>query len=133
MVGSEEYGDVEHLRPFIVRRLDDGQIVGLLEAARQLEVPEAKVIEWAQTGILLAWETATGELRIPAEQILGPGEVVPGVGEICGMIGDPELAWVFLSQEWPFEQEVARPIDRLKEGKLDEVRQAAPSFGCSVT
>ena len=37
------------------------------------------------------------------------------------------------SEEWPFEDGVARPIERLQSGGLDEVLSAAPGFGATFT
>jgi hypothetical protein len=42
---------------------------------------------------------------------------------------DPELIRVFLSEEHPFEDEVARPIDKLKAGQLDDLVGAARACG----
>lgn len=47
------------------------------------------------------------------------------------MVGDPELAWAFLSQEWPFDEGTARPIERLRDGRLEEVLSAAAGFGAT--
>jgi hypothetical protein len=52
---------------------------------------------------------------------------------VVEIIDDPELAWAFLSQEWPFADRAARPIDKLKAGKVEDVVNAAPSFGTAVT
>ena len=57
---------------------------------------------------------------------------VTGIGT-HGIIEDPELACAFLSEGWPFENEVMRPIDKLKSGKVEEVMDAAPSFGTAIT
>jgi hypothetical protein len=42
---------------------------------------------------------------------------------------DPELIRVCLSEEPPFEDEVARPIDKLKAGQLDDLVGAARACG----
>ena len=49
------------------------------------------------------------------------------------LIGDPELAWAFLTQDWPFEKTVALPLELLKAGRIDEVLDAAPGFGATFT
>ncbi len=33
----------------------------------------------------------------------------------------PELAWIFLTQEWPFEDTVVQPLETLKAGCTEEV------------
>ena len=59
--------------------------------------------------------------------------MVPGLAEVVDAIGDPELTWPFLTQEWPFEGAVARPFDLLKAGRIEEVPDAAPGFGTTYT
>jgi hypothetical protein len=59
--------------------------------------------------------------------------VVPGIARVLQTIDDPELAWTFLSEEWPFANQTARPIDKLKAGEVEEVVDAAPSFGTAFT
>ena len=59
--------------------------------------------------------------------------MVAGIADVVHAIEDPELAWEFLSQEWPFEDAVAMPLDLLKAGRLDEVLDAAPGFGATFT
>jgi len=130
----EDVADVpERLRPFVVRRSDDEGILGVSEAAARLEVSRTTVYEWARTARLIAWKTTKRGLHIPATQILGAGRVVPGLKDVVDTIGDPELAWAFLTQEWAFENTVALPLDLLKDGRIDEVLDAAPGFGATFT
>ena len=123
----------ERLRPFVVRRGDGEEILGVSEAAERLEMSRTTVYEWARAARLIAWRTTKRGLRIPAGQILGAGRVVPGLKEVVDAIGDPELAWAFLTQEWAFERAVALPLDLLKDGRTDEVLDAAPGFGATFT
>ena len=83
--------------------------------------------------ILLGWKSTKRGLTIPAEQILGPGKVVPGIGQLLAIIDDPELVWAFLSEDWPFADTTARPIDKLRVGEVEDVLNAAPSFGLTFT
>lgn len=57
----------------------------------------------------------------------------PAIAQVLDIIGEPELAWAFLSEPWPFAEETARPIDKLKAGDVEAVVSAAPSFGTAVT
>lgn len=123
----------EALEPFIVHRPVDSKLISVSEAAARLKVSRTTVYDWAEKKTLLAWKSTKRGLTIPSEQILGPGNVVPGIPEVLEVIEDPELAWVFLSQEWPFADSAARPIDKLKAGDLEEVVSAAPSFGATFT
>ena len=61
------------------------------------------------------------------------GNVVQGLKEVVDVIGDPDMAWIFLTQEWPFENSVARPLELLKNGQIDDVLNAAPGFGTTFT
>ena len=58
-------------------------------------------------------------------------EVVPGLADVVEAIGDPELAWAFLSQEWPFGDTVMEPLKLLKAGRVDDVLGAAAGFGAT--
>lgn len=123
----------ERLRAFVVPRTGGDGILGVSAAASRLEVSRTTVYEWVERKTLLAWRSTKRGLNIPAAQVLGPGRVVAGVADVVNAIGDPELAWEFLSQEWPFEDAVATPLDLLKAGRLDEVLHAAPGFGTTFT
>lgn len=121
------------LRPFIVVRAIGHEIVGVSEAAARLEVSRTTVYNWVKRNTLLAWTSTKRGLRIPAAQILGPGRVVPGMAGVVDVVGDPELAWAFLTQEWPFEDEAALPLELLKVGRTDEVIGAASGFGTTFS
>jgi len=137
VAAQREVADVEDLpeplRPFVVRRRVDEGVLGVSEAAARLEVSRTTVYAWARTTRLIAWRATKRGLRIPAAQILGAGRVVPGLKEVVDAIGDPELAWSFLTQEWAFEEAVVLPLDLLKDGRIDEVLDAAPGFGVTFT
>ena len=121
----------EGLRPFLVRRGGDEDILGVSEAAKRLEVSRTTVYDWVDRKTLVAWKSTKRELSIPAAQILGAGKVVAGLADVVEAIGDPELAWAFLSQEWPFDDTAATPLTLLKAGRLDDVLSAAVGFGTS--
>ena len=123
----------ERLRPFVVRGSIDGSIIGVSEAAKRLEVSRTTVYEWVKTNKLIAWNTTKRGLRIPAMQILGSGRVVPGLKDVLDVIRDSELAWAFLTQEWAFMDTVDLPLELLKDGRIDEVLDAAPGFGNTFT
>lgn len=129
---SRSARDAQRLEPFIVRRSrGPDTTIGVSEAAARLEVPCATVRDWVARRTLLAWKAPGRDLTIPAAQIVGPGEVVPDLDGVLEVIGDPELAWTFLTQEWPFAEEVARPLDKLADGQTKEVLDAAPGFGAT--
>ena len=123
----------ERLRPFIVRRVGGDEIVGVSEAAARLEVSRTTVYGWVKRNTLLAWRSTKRGLCIPAAQILGPGRVMPGLADIVDIVGGPELAWAFLTQEWPFEDAAALPLELLKAGRTEEVVGAAAGFGSTFS
>ena len=130
---TEDAGDQvpEGLRPFLVRRGASEDILGVSEAAKRLEVSRTTVYDWVDRKTLVAWRSTKRGLSIPAAQILGAGKVVAGLADVVDAIGDPELAWAFLSQEWPFDDTAAAPLTLLKAGRLDDVLGAAAGFGTS--
>ena len=122
----------EQLQQFVVDR-DGEDLIGATEAASRLGVSRTTVYDWAASNTLIAWRTTKRGLNIPAGQIVGPGRVTAGLAEVVDVVGEPELAWAFLSQEWPFEDGVVRPLERLQSGGLDEVLSAAAGFGATFT
>lgn len=121
------------LEPFIVRRRKSPNMIGVSTAAKRLEVSRTTIYAWVEHKTLLAWKSTKRGLTIPAAQILGPGKVVPGLARVMGIIEDPELAWGFLTQEWPFADRVARPLEELMAGRIEDVVDAAPGFGADFT
>ena len=120
------------LRRFVVDRAGE-ELIGVTEAASRLGVSRTTVYDWAARNTLIAWRSTKRRLNIPASQIVGPGRVTDGLPEVVDVVGEPELAWAFLCQEWPFDDGVARPIERLRSGGLDEVLSAAAGFGATFT
>lgn len=123
----------EALKSFVVHRPLESDVIGVSEAAVRLNISRTTVYDWVEKKRLLGWKSTKRGLRIPTEQILGPGKVVPGLPEVRAIIDDPELAWEFLSKEWPFADNIARPIDKLRAGKVEEVIGAAHGFGTAFT
>ena len=120
------------LRRFVVDR-DGEELIGVSEAASRLGVSRTTVYDWAARNVLIAWRSTKRRLNIPAAQIVGPGRVTDGLAEVVNVVGEPELAWAFLGQEWPFDDEMVRPIERLQSGGLEEVLSAAAAFGATFT
>lgn len=133
-MSKTEAADVpESLKPFVVHRRQDPNLIGVSKAAVRLRVSRSTVNDWVEKKILLGWKSARRGLMIPAEQILGPGQIVPGIAPVLEIIDDPELTWAFLSEEWPFADQTARPLDKLKAGDVEDVISAAPGFGTTFT
>jgi excisionase family DNA binding protein len=123
----------EALRRLVVSRGADsgeGRVLNISEAAEMLDVTRVTVYAWIESKRLLAWRATRRGVLIPAEQIMGAGEVVPGIREVLAVIGEPEAAWNFLNEESAFvdPESSVRPIKALREGRVDAVIAAAHSF-----
>jgi hypothetical protein len=60
---------------------------------------------------------------MPAEQILGPARVVPGIASVLEIHRRPELAWVFLSK---------MAVSPMKPPAPSTSSRAMPSRRCSM-
>lgn len=121
----------DRLIPFVVdRELKD--TLTIADAAARLNVTRPTIYDWVDKGKLLAWPSQKRGLVIPAEQILGPRKVVTGLADVLRIIDDPQVAWIFLTQETAFEEEVMRPIDRLKQGEVRDVVETAAVYGEAI-
>ena len=84
------------LRRFVVDR-DGEELIGVSEAASRLGVSRTTVYDWAARNTLIAWRSTKRRLNIQVAQIVGPGRVTDGLAEVVDVVGEPELAWAFLS------------------------------------
>jgi excisionase family DNA binding protein len=122
------------LRTFVVEASgEDEELIGAEEAARRLVVSRATVYNWIESRRLLGWRLTRQGTLIPAEQIQGPGEVVPGIDRVLEILPEPRAAWRFLKEECPFFDTPQRPIDALKAGKVEDVVEAARTSGEAFT
>ncbi len=110
--------------------VEEGRVLSVSEASELLEVTRVTVYAWIEAKRLLAWRATRRGVLIPAEQIVGPGEVVPGIERVLKVIAEPAAAWDFLTEESPYvtADALRRPIDALKAGEIDVVVAAAHSF-----
>jgi hypothetical protein len=125
----------EALRRFLTadQVASDAEVLDLAQAAARLQEAPEMVDQWIREKQLLAWQTSSG-LRIPAEQILGPHRVLPGLARVLETIPDARSAWDFLALESPFfPGEPQRPPDVLKAGQLDDVIRASIAHGEAFT
>ena len=128
----------DSLRPFVDEAsaaAADDELIGPEEAARRLGVSlRATVYNWIDSQRLLGWRLTRQGTLIPAEQILGRGEVVPGIKRVLEVLPpEPRSAWRFLKEESPFFDTPIRPIDALKAGQVDDVVIAARTSGEAFT
>ena len=122
------------LRPFVVEASGtDGELITVEEAGRRLAVSRATVYNWIDSRRLLGWRLTRQGTLIPAEQIVGPGELVAGIDRVLEILPEPRAAWRFLKEESAFFDAPRRPIDALKAGKVDDVVEAARTSGEAFT
>jgi excisionase family DNA binding protein len=109
---------------------DGRRVLSISEAAERLKVTRVTVYAWIESKRLLAWRATRRGVLIPAEQIIGPGEVLSEIELVLAIISDPAAAWDFLTEESPYVNADAlrHPIDALKAGEIDAVVAAAHSF-----
>jgi excisionase family DNA binding protein len=124
------------LRPFTIEASllapSDG-FIGPEEAAQRLNVSRATIYNWIESRRLIGWRLTRQGTLIPAEQIVGPGELVAGIEQILQLIPEPRAAWRFLTEESQLFDSPQRPIDTLKAGKTNEVIAAARASGEAFT
>lgn len=94
------------------------------KAAKRLGIVVSTLHEWCKAGTLLRLSRKGKRgFRIPSELIVGKKKIVPGLALVIEKIGhgSHNLAWRFLTDQIEFEDGVARPLDLLKAGRVDEV------------
>jgi excisionase family DNA binding protein len=94
----------EPLRPFVdddSAGATDDELIGPEEAARRLGVSRATVYSWIDSLRLIGWRLTRQDTLIPAEQISGRGELVPGIDRVLEILPEPRTAWRFLKEESP--------------------------------
>ena len=107
--------------------------IGVAAAAKRLHVSRTTVYDWIKKKRMIAWKTSKRGMAIPAEQIVGPGELVPGLEQVLAIIRDGRAAWRFLNEESPFFDQCRRPIDALRTGDKAAVSAAARAHGEAFT
>jgi excisionase family DNA binding protein len=133
LIPLKERAIPEALRRMVVSHDADsreGRVLSISEAAELLQVTRVTIYAWIESKRLLAWRATRRGVLVPSEQIMAAGEVVPGIAQVLAVIPDAEAAWDFLSEESAFinPDEPMRPIDALRQGKVEAVVDAAHSF-----
>jgi excisionase family DNA binding protein len=128
----------ERLRRFVASELPPDtdttdELFTVEEAAKQLKVTRQTVYAWIEARRMMGWRLTRRGTLTPAEQIVGPGELVPGIDRVLQIMPDPRMAWRFLSEESPFFDTPQRPIDVLKQGEVEQVLEAARATGEDFT
>ncbi len=121
------------LKPFVVHGDPSAETITISEAASRLKISRTTAYDWIEKKRMIGWKGTKAGVSIPAKQILGPGEIAPGIDRVLDIIEDPRTAWRFLSEESTFFDEPTRPIDALVKGRVEDVLSAAEAYGEAFT
>lgn len=103
--------------------------VSISAAAGRLRVSRTTIYDWIERKRMIGWKVTRQGAIIPAEQIVGRGELVAGLQPLLRIIPDPRRAWSFLTTESHFfAGEPRRPIELLKTGEVMQVLDAARAY-----
>lgn len=125
-----------HVRGLMARQQlaeAEGGSMSSEEVARLLQISKAAVLKRLATGRLLAWrEERLKAARFPAWQFDEHGQVLGGLEKLLEILNQDERldAWgimLFFLQEKSSLGD-RRPLDLLREGKIDQVRLAAQAY-----
>lgn len=113
----------------------DPNLLNLVQTTERLGITRPTLNTWIDEGKVIAWEIRPRVWVIPPEQILGPKKVVPGIQRVLEVIPQHRLAWEFLTEEMANIDPAGmmRPIDALKDGRIDAVVAAADGWGEDFT
>lgn len=123
------------LQRFVVAAPADSSNLSVSAAAKALDISRVTLYAWIKAKRLIAFRATETAMGIPAEQIVGPKKIVPGIDRVLEVIPQPSLAWEFLTEEVPNIDPAGliRPIDALQAGKVDAVVAAAEGWGVDFT
>lgn len=107
----------------------DDELLTTDETAELIGRSQPTVLEWIKKDRIVGLTRKKRGYRIPREQFGKKGGIVTGIAEIIGLLPDHNAVWSFLTEPYPFNKGLARPLDLLKKGALDEVVAAAESWG----
>ena len=130
---SRERAVPEALRRFMVPDNDQTDLLSVSETSERLAVSRPTIYSWIEQRRLVAWRVTRRGHLIPAEQIVGPGELVRGIDHVLTAIPQPRAAWRFLTEKSPFlPDEPRRPIDMLKSGRPEDIEAVATATNSYV-
>jgi|GEM_PF-1054224 len=107
----------------------DDELLTTDEAAELTGKYQPTILEWIKKGRLVGLTRKKRGYRVPKEQFGKKGEIIEGIDDVVAILPDHNTAWSFLTEPYPFDKGLARPIDVLKKGAREEVAAAARSWG----
>lgn len=115
-------GDWDELWP-------DDELLTTDETAELIGKSQPTVLDWIKRDRIIGLTRKKRGFRIPREQFGKKGELIAGVKEILAILPDHNAAWSFLTEPYPFDSGLARPLDFIKKRKVEEALAAANSWG----
>lgn len=125
---SDEAGE-RLLREFAVaRKIEDwaGEVAGATELSRDYGIPRTTLHRWQRSGEVIALLKGTKKHVYPTEQFVD-GRPARGISTIVDLADGHRVAWLWLRQFNPVLGG-RKPIDVLKQDRLDEVVEAAQAY-----
>lgn len=105
-------------------RLEDwaGPVAGPGEIERAFGTRRSTLHDWHKRGAIIGLLKGERKHVFPLAQFVD-GRPVQGMSEVTRVIGNPRVAWQWLTQAKPSIG--GKPLDRLKQGHIDQVVAAA--------
>jgi len=105
-----------------------GPTAGPVEIERTLKIPRSTLHHWQRKGLIIGLLNGVRKNVFPTEQFVD-GKPVDGLAEVLAIINQPQVTWRWMRTPHPLLGG-AKPLTRLKQGRLDEVLSAAQTnFG----
>ncbi|OBQ67704.1 antitoxin Xre/MbcA/ParS toxin-binding domain-containing protein [Mesorhizobium erdmanii] len=103
-----------------------GRVAGSTYLEENLRIARSTLHRWQKRGDVIALRKGGRKHVFPLAQFVD-GRPVPGIADVQSLIGNPRLAWLWLTR--PAAQLDGRiPIDLLRQDRIDEVVEAARVF-----
>lgn len=115
-------GDWEILWP-------DDELLTTDETAELIGKSQPTVLEWIKKGRIIGLTRNKRGYRVPKEQFARQHKVIEEITKVTALLPDHNIVWSFLTEPYPFESGLKRPIDLLKKGAVEDVIAAATSWG----
>jgi len=100
-----------------------GEVAGSTQLQRELGIQRSTLHEWQRRGEVIGLLRGTRNHVFPVEQFID-GRPLKGIGQVLAAARSPRVAWLWLVTANP-QLDDRRPIDLLKEDRVDEVADAA--------
>ena len=112
----------------VSRKLEDwaGPVAGATELSRQYGIARSSLHRWQQDDDVIGLLKGTKKHVYPVEQFLD-GRPVRGLRDVIKRAGNHRVVWLWLIQRNPVLGG-SRPVDLLKQDRVDEVVDAAASY-----